>query len=89
MCDMKTKEQNTIPANLPILKPRQLTVTSRMSSVPFSTSCFPELRLNGKWLRDSGFESGQQVVVTCEKDLLVIRPLVVPMAEWGGEREYL
>jgi|GEM_PF-1037407 len=88
MCDMKTKQQKS-PATNSTLKPRLLTVSRRISGSILTPSCFPELRLTGRWLEQSGFESGQQVIVTCEQNLLVIRPAEIPVVEWGGEREYL
>jgi toxic protein SymE len=32
----------------------------------------PEIKLSGKWLKESGFSSGRQVAVQVEKDRLVI-----------------
>lgn len=33
---------------------------------------FPEIRLTGKWLRDCGFKSGQEIEVSTEANKLVI-----------------
>ena len=32
----------------------------------------PKIRLEGQWLRNTGFESGQYVVVSCESGKLII-----------------
>nr|WP_113633208.1 SymE family type I addiction module toxin [Pectobacterium peruviense] len=32
----------------------------------------PQLKLNGKWLEDLGFNTGQSVIVTVERGKLVI-----------------
>ena len=33
---------------------------------------FPEIRLSGKWLRDTGFDSGQFVIVSHKKNEITI-----------------
>src|SRR4051812_15413515 len=33
----------------------------------------PKIRLEGKWLRDTGFESGQHIIITTEKGKLIIQ----------------
>ncbi len=35
---------------------------------------FPEIRLCGKWLQDTGFSSGQVITVRHEKDKIIITP---------------
>ncbi len=35
-------------------------------------SVFPEIRLSGKWLQDSGFTAGQTVTILHEKNRIVI-----------------
>jgi len=87
---MKTKQQQPAATTSPTMKARQLTVSSRISSAPFTNLCYPQLRLSGRWLEQSGFESGQQVIVTCRKNELVITLAEEPVIEWPEEvREYL
>jgi hypothetical protein len=33
----------------------------------------PKIRLEGKWLRETGFESGQQIIIKTEKGKLIIQ----------------
>lgn len=42
---------------------------NRARSMPVA---FPEIRLSGKWLKDSGFDCGQEIIVHHEKDKIVI-----------------
>ncbi len=35
---------------------------------------FPEIRLAGRWLMESGFVPGQRIRVTCEYERIVITP---------------
>ena len=39
---------------------------------------FPEIRLCGKWLQDTGFDFGQAVIIQHEKDKIVIIPADQP-----------
>ncbi len=39
---------------------------------------FPEIRLSGKWLQDTGFDFGQEVTIQHEKDKIVIIPADQP-----------
>lgn len=32
----------------------------------------PQIRLQGKWLQECGFEAGNQVHIQCERDKLII-----------------
>lgn len=38
----------------------------------FKFKLFPEIRLCGKWLQETGFKTGQVVIVRCEKNKIVI-----------------
>ncbi len=56
-----------------IKKERQLKVLTKYQTRPFSEIiAVPEIRLEGKWLRASGFEEGKQVLVTVQKNKLTI-----------------
>jgi len=51
-------------------KPRQLTVCRFTGND--GGAAFPEIRLRGKWLKESGFESGQVVSIVCSDKKLII-----------------
>jgi antitoxin component of MazEF toxin-antitoxin module len=36
----------------------------------------PEIKLSGKWLRESGFNEGQEVKVVVENQKLIIIPII-------------
>ena len=57
-------------------KERKLTVGYKFQNRAFSQMVMmPEIKLTGKWLRESGFEEGQQVKVIVQEKKLVIVPL--------------
>ena len=39
---------------------------------PWKRTCQPQIRLQGKWLRDAGFRPHDHILVTKEGDRLVI-----------------
>lgn len=48
-----------------------------------SRAVFPEIRLCGKWLQETGFHDGQMIIVRHEKNRIII----VPDDEGGEEQE--
>ena len=43
-----------------------------MPRIDYRYVILPEIRLCGKWLRDSGFDCGQSVTVLYQKDKIII-----------------
>jgi hypothetical protein len=57
-------------------KERKLTVGYKFQNRAFNQLVqMPEIKLTGKWLKESGFEEGQQVKVIVQEKKLVIVPL--------------
>jgi toxic protein SymE len=57
-------------------KERKLTVGYKFQNRAFHQLVqMPEIKLAGKWLKESGFEEGQQVKVIVQEKKLVIVPL--------------
>ena len=57
-------------------KERKLTVGYKFQNRAFHQLVqMPEIKLTGKWLKESGFEEGQQVKVIVQEKKLVIVPL--------------
>jgi hypothetical protein len=48
---------------------------------PETNQSVPFLRLSGKYLRNAGFESGEQIVVEIEPGKITIRPLIMAVKE--------
>jgi hypothetical protein len=48
---------------------------------PKTNQSVPFLRLSGKYLREAGFESGEQIVVEIEAGKITIRPLQESVSE--------
>lgn len=52
---------------------RELKVYEKYISRPYyRTVIFPEIRLCGKWLRDTGFDCGQSVTILHEQNKIII-----------------
>ena len=51
---------------------RQLKIYPKHFARTYDNVVFPEIRLCGKWLKESGFNSGQAVKVCYEKNKIVI-----------------
>ena len=51
---------------------RQLKIYPKYFSRTYDSIIFPEIRLCGKWLQDSGFKCGEAVHVKYEKNKIVI-----------------
>jgi len=49
----------------------------------------PQLRLQGKWLEELGFQIGQPVLVKCEDGKLIITPDVMRAEREKREQEFL
>jgi hypothetical protein len=57
-------------------KERKLTVGYKFQNRAFNQLVqMPEIKLTGKWLKESGFEEGQQVKVIVQEKKLVIVPM--------------
>lgn len=57
-------------------KERKLTVGYKFQNRAFHQMVMmPEIKLTGKWLKESGFAEGQQVKVIVQEKKLVIVPL--------------
>lgn len=55
---------------------RMLTVGYKFQNRAFQQMVMiPEIKLTGKWLKESGFEEGQYVKVIVEDKMLIIVPL--------------
>jgi toxic protein SymE len=44
----------------------------RVYSKYLNRTIFPEIRLCGKWLQDTGFHDGQKIIVQHEKNKIII-----------------
>ncbi|MHA4742475.1 SymE family type I addiction module toxin [Dyadobacter sp. MSC1_007] len=61
----------TLPA-----KERRLKIYSKFrQNAPWESRYVPEIRLNGKWLEDLGFDYGESILVKCEANRIVIETL--------------
>lgn len=49
----------------------------------------PQLRLQGKWLEELGFQIGAPVLVKCEDGKLIITPDTMRAETEGREKEFL
>lgn len=55
---------------------RQLTVSYKFQNRSFNQLVkAPEIKLSGKWLKESGFEEGQRVKVIVQDKKIIIVPL--------------
>lgn len=60
----------------PPAKERRLKIYSKYrSDAPWESRYVPEIRLNGKWLEQLGFDYGEAIVVKCETNRIVIEIL--------------
>ncbi len=53
---------------------RKSTVGTRNAQLTYSYVQIPQLRLEGKWLADAGFDPGTKVTVEVKKGRLVLKP---------------
>lgn len=74
--EMHTPEKRAKKKTSPEVKTRKLKIQPKTVHNAWSTSCFPEIKLRGKWLRDNGFEAGGEVLVTLQNKRLIIEPVV-------------
>lgn len=57
-------------------KERRLKIYSKYKpDAPWESRYVPEIRLNGKWLEDLGFDYGEFILVKCEANRIVIEIL--------------
>ena len=66
---VKTRGADKTPRNRPFKKERTLTVSSVSG---YNSKDVPALRINGMWLEDLGFHTGDKVNVHCENGKLII-----------------
>ncbi len=53
---------------------RKSTVGTRNAQRTYSYVQVPQLRLEGKWLADAGFDSGTKVTVEVKRGKLILKP---------------
>ncbi len=61
-----------IPNILKMKLNRKLKIYQKFRRRTYDNTAVPEIRLEGKWLRTSGFEEGKEVLVTVKKNKLTI-----------------
>ncbi|NIJ55165.1 SymE family type I addiction module toxin [Dyadobacter arcticus] len=73
---MRAKKQEPSPKAVKPKRPevRSLKIQPKIRQSFYREKFVPEIKLSGEWLRNLGFESGNQVKVTTMQQLLIITP---------------